>query len=309
MAEILQRNTEMMKEMEDIRQNNLLPDDCIRRVVVGRRNMESKINNVSKNIDDYRNYISHETVILKKIRRNRERNKIRDKKNSVDFSIIRRIRRLYETALQRFPAEYSFHEGYHKFCKEHEFTSTASQAVDNMIDMFSYKPEAWKLAAGWYTHLNDNDKALQVLHKGLTIIPGSTILYDAAIKLEIELVSKTNCSPEERLFKENKCGEKIKTYCSLILKHINNVDFIISTLALLEGHNYTNPAQQLILEYLFQNHQKEDIVWHMLAKREKKGRYFHRISSIYIYINIFKKKLFADTLSANMRGIDIRKNR
>ncbi|XP_044744333.1 U3 small nucleolar RNA-associated protein 6 homolog [Coccinella septempunctata] len=275
MAELVQKTSEItVKELEDLKQSKLLSDDTIRRIVVARRHMESKINNVSKNIDDYRSYITHENLILNKIRKCRDKKKTSEKKNSVENSIIRRIRRLYETALQRFPNEYSLHEGFYKFCKENNYTPSASQAVDNMIKMFSYKPEVWKLAAGWYCHLNDTDKALQILHKGLTVNPESTVLFSTAIELEINQVSSNDCSPEQRLFKENKCGEKIKTYVNLILKNIKNLEYIISTLAILEGHNYTNPAQQLILDHLFQNHSSEDVVWHTLAKREKKGMHF-----------------------------------
>lgn len=276
MAEIVQKNTELMiRELEDLRQTRLLSDETIRRIVIVRRHMESKINNVSKNIDDYRSYISHESLILSKVRKCRDKKKISEKKSSVDYSIIRRIRRLYETALQRFPGDYLLHEGFFKFCKENKFTPTASQIIDNMIKMFSYKPEVWKMAAGWYRYLNNNDKALQILHKGLTMNPESTILYSTAIELEINQISNSESStPEERLFIENKCCEKIKTYVNLILKNIQNLDYIISTLAILEGHHYTNPAQQIILDYLFQYHSTEDVVWHMLAKREKKGMHF-----------------------------------
>ncbi|KAK9875362.1 hypothetical protein WA026_007760 [Henosepilachna vigintioctopunctata] len=275
MAEIVQRHCEnMVKELEDLRQTKLISEEMIRRIIVARRHMETKINrNFSKNIDDYKSYIKHETVILEKIRKCRDKKKMSEKKSSVDYSIIKRIRRLYETALQRFPSDYSLHEGFFNFCKENSFNSTASQAIDNMIKVFAYQPDVWKLAASWFSHLNDFDKALQTLNKGLTLNPESTSLYSTAIEMELKQVSNLE-TDKNKTFKENKCCEKIKTYVNLILKNINNLKYIISTLEILQGHNYTMAAQDLILDYLLNKFISEDVVWHTMAIREKKGMHY-----------------------------------
>lgn len=273
MAEIVQKNMELMiPEFEDLKRTKLLPEESIRVLIAQRRNMESKIHKGSKHIRDFIKYINHETQLLKKIRKTRDKTKISDKKGSIDFCIIRRIKRLYQTAVQRFSSNFQLHKSYFEFLKEHKFNTDASLAVDNIIKMFSFDPEAWILAAEWYCHSNNKNKALQVLQKGFTIIPDCISLYYAALKLEFDIFSKINCTPEEKLHKEKILDAKIKTYMNLIFKNINDFEEILSTMSLLEGHKCANSLQQMILERSLEQHSKNEIFWDVLAKRELKGR-------------------------------------
>lgn len=56
-----------------------------------------------------------------------------ERKNAIEFKISRRIKYLYDIALQRFSNDYQLFMQYFKFCKESTYTQAASHVIQNMI--------------------------------------------------------------------------------------------------------------------------------------------------------------------------------
>lgn len=75
----------------------------------------------------------YEKVLLKQIHNRRDKLKIADRKSSIEYKIMKRIKNLYEIALQRFPGDFSFCLSYFKFCKQSNNINAASVVVQNMI--------------------------------------------------------------------------------------------------------------------------------------------------------------------------------
>lgn len=61
-----------------------------------------------------------------------------EKKSAIDFKILRRIKYLYDIALQRFPNEYQFSMSYFKFCKDSVYSQAATHVIQNMIKVSGY---------------------------------------------------------------------------------------------------------------------------------------------------------------------------
>lgn len=98
-----------------------------------RKEFEYKINGITKNLQDFKDYIQYEKVLLKDIKIRRNKMRVMDRKNAIEFKISRRIKYLYDIALQRFSNDYQLSLQYFKFCKESIYTQAASHIIHNMI--------------------------------------------------------------------------------------------------------------------------------------------------------------------------------
>ncbi|KAJ3634573.1 hypothetical protein MTP99_007523 [Tenebrio molitor] len=174
-----------------MRRTKLYTLEETRLILKTRKEFEYKINGVSKNLQDFKEYILYEKVLLKQIHNRRDKNMIAERKSGIEYKILRRIKNLYEIALQRFSNDFSLCLSYFKFCKQSNYINAASVAVQNMIKNCSQNPEVWQVAAAWYANdRNDLNTALKVLNKGLTIHKNSQVLYTEAIKLELSAITK-----------------------------------------------------------------------------------------------------------------------
>lgn len=102
-----------------------------------RKEFEYKINGITKNLQDYKDYIQYEKIVLKDTRLRRSKMRIAEKKGSIDFKIKRRIKYLYDIAIQRFSNDYQLSMAYFKFCKESGYGQAATHIIQNMIKVFS----------------------------------------------------------------------------------------------------------------------------------------------------------------------------
>jgi U3 small nucleolar RNA-associated protein 6 len=134
MAELVQRHMESMaEEIEEMRRTKLYTLEETRLILKTRKEFEYKINGVSKNLQDFKEYILYEKVLLKQIHNRRDKNMIAERKSGIEYKILRRIKNLYEIALQRFSNDFSLCLSYFKFCKQSNYINAASVAVQNMI--------------------------------------------------------------------------------------------------------------------------------------------------------------------------------
>ncbi|KAJ8924757.1 hypothetical protein NQ315_000910 [Exocentrus adspersus] len=165
---------------------------------------------------------------------------------------------------------------YFKFCKESNYNRPASLVIQNMIKNFSDNPDVWQVAAAWYIR-TDVNQALNVIHKGLMIHKDCQILYKEAIQLELLNKEKDEWSKDATKSLKSKdeiCCDKIKTYIQTIFKNITDFKFLLEILELLEPHTFTRSVQDVVINRLLDRHSDEDLVWHTLAQRERRGHHF-----------------------------------
>ncbi|XP_044262071.1 U3 small nucleolar RNA-associated protein 6 homolog [Tribolium madens] len=274
MAELVQRHLESMaEEIEEMRRTKLYTLEETRLILKTRKEFEYKINGVSKNLQDFKEYIMYEKVLLKQIHNRRDKHMIAERKTSLEYKILRRIKNLYEIALQRFSGDFSLCLSYFKFCKQRNDINAANIAVQKMIKNCSENPEVWQVAAAWHAHdRNDLNSAFIVLNKGLTFHKNSQLLYTEAIKLELSIVKNNSSEDTEKL--QKRVCEKIETYLKLIYDYINDYNYLIEILSLLESYSFTMSVQNLIIDKLLKDHSDLEFVWHTLAQREKRGLHY-----------------------------------
>ncbi|KAJ8976634.1 hypothetical protein NQ317_011141 [Molorchus minor] len=175
MGEQVERHMESMtEEIEEMRRTKLFSLEETREILRRRKHFGYKINGVIKNLQDYKDYIMYEKLILKTIKLRRNKYRVADRKNSLEFKIIKRIKHLYEVVLQRFSNDFSVYLSYFKFCKECNY---------NRAELFS-KPRS-VASSSCLVYSSDLHQALNVIHKGLTIHKDCQALYSEAIQLEI----------------------------------------------------------------------------------------------------------------------------
>ncbi|EEZ99856.2 U3 small nucleolar RNA-associated protein 6 homolog [Tribolium castaneum] len=278
MAELVQRHLESMaEEIEEMRRTRLYTLEETRLILKNRKEFEYKINGVSKNLQDFMEYITYEKVLLKQIEHRRDKNTIAERKSSIEYKILRRIKNLYEIALQRFSGDFSLCLSYFKFCKQTHDINAANIALQTMIKNCSQTPEVWQVAAAWHAHdRKDLNSALIALNKGLTLHKNSQLLYTEAIKLELSVIK--NNAPEDTELQRRVCA-KIETYLQLICVHINDFKFLIEILNLLELYSFTKSVQNLIIDKLLKNHSESELVWDALAQRERRGFHYGQSNS------------------------------
>nr|CAI5850416.1 unnamed protein product [Callosobruchus analis] len=278
MSELVESHLESMsEELAEMKRVKLFSAEELKLIVKTRREHEYKINGVTKHKEDYIAYIMYEKAVLKDIRIRRNKLRIADKKGSIEYKIMRRIKNLYENAIQRNSDDFSLCLSYFKFCKEANFHQSASLIVQNMTKKFIHVPEAWEVAASWYLK-NDLNQALNMIHKGITHHKENQDLYCEAIKLELHNRDRSNSKEDSQGNKPTASDliscKKIKTYVEAACEHIKDYNFLLKILSILEKYPFTKEVQDSIVASLIEKHSDEEKVWSTLAQREYKGHHY-----------------------------------
>ncbi|CAH1963929.1 unnamed protein product [Acanthoscelides obtectus] len=278
MSEHVESHLESMSaEFMEMKRIRLFSSDEIRLILKTRKQHEYKINGVTKKLEDFMNYIMYEKAVLRDIRIRRNKLRIVDKKGAIEYSITKRIKHLYEIAIQNYSNDFPLCLSYFKFCKEANFHQRASLIIQSITKRFTHIPETWQVAASWYLK-NDLNQALNMIHKGITHHKDNQDLYCEAIQLELHNRDKNN-SNEGSQFQQptasdvNSC-KKISTYVDAACEHINDYNFLLKILSILEKHPFTKEVQVSIVARLLEKHSGEENVWNALAQREYRGHHY-----------------------------------
>lgn len=100
--------------------------------------------------------------------------------------------------------------------------------------------------------------------------------------LEFELFEARTKRPavltEQELAKEKILNLKLKNYLETIFQDVNDFNFYIEILDMLQKYPSTKDAQDVIVQKLLQSHSNEDVVWHALAQRELKRKFSYLVN-------------------------------
>ncbi|XP_022908505.1 U3 small nucleolar RNA-associated protein 6 homolog [Onthophagus taurus] len=266
MAETVQKNMELMvKEMRQFRDLKILNDEEIKELLRRRKHYEYKINGITKNLNDYLDYIKYEYALLKLIKIRRANSK---DKCSGERKIITRIKRLYEVAVMRFPQHLQVSLDYFKFCKEVKFLSEVRSILSKMIKNHPKKEEVWLITSQFYfKDLKDTKFALKTLRKGLAILKNSKLLFKEIFKVEVlDVVNKQSSdvnkeNDEEENENEKMCVKKLLLYFEEMKKLIEDIDVYMEILQFLKDYKFTLPVQKSIVHHLYCNYSEELAVW------------------------------------------------
>lgn len=267
MTEVVQKRLELMsEEIEEMRRTKLFTIEETRIIFKKRKQYEHKIHAVTKDLKNYQSYIAYESCLLKDIDLRRNKYKIGEKKNSIEHRIIKRIKLLYELALQRFTDDLSLFLAFLKFCKKVNYVNAASDTVASMIKSHSHKPEVWKVAANWHMYdRKDLKTALVMLLKGVELHKDSKILYKEIIVIELFNVANNKDN-------EDTCLKRLTGVIESVFTNIKEPEFYIEILELLKSHHCTVDIQDSIIKIMTENYFDNENVWHTLAQREFKDK-------------------------------------
>nr|CAH7713735.1 unnamed protein product [Callosobruchus chinensis] len=278
MSELVESHLESMsEELAEMERIKLFSRGELKLIVKKRKEYEYKINGLTKHKEDYMAYIMYERAVLTDIRIRRNKLRIADKKGSIEYKIMRRIKNLYENAIQRHSDDFPLCLSYFRFCKEADFHQTASLVIQNMTKKFIHIPEAWQVAASWYVK-NDLNQAINMIYKGITHHKDNQDLYCEAIKLELHIRDKNN--PKQELQSQKPSGsdimscKKIETFIEAACEHIKDYNFLLKILSMLEKYPFTKEVQDSIVARLLEKYSDEEKVWTALAQREYKGHHY-----------------------------------
>lgn len=279
MAEQVEKNMELiMSEVEMMARTKLFSMEETREIIKKRRKFEYDLAKPTKTLHDYKNYIQHETNILRLVELRRNKQKISEKKQDIDYQIRKRIHKLYDTAIQRFADDDVLCLSYFKFAKLRNMTAAADSVVLTLMKRHSMKQQIWQLAAKWYAYdKNDIQLALQTLDKGRAIHKDSGLLYMESIQLELFKVIGRRSGPKEEVNdlneKKSACVARLLLYLQDMFINITDCKFYIELLKFLEKQTFTNDVQVKIAEHMLQRFTDEPLMWHSLALREWGGHH------------------------------------
>ncbi|KAK4877294.1 hypothetical protein RN001_009800 [Aquatica leii] len=269
MTDVVQKRLESMhEEIEEMRRVKLFSIEETRIILKRRKEFEHKIYAMAKDLKSYEDYITYERCLLKDIQLRRDKLKIGEKRNSIEHKIIKRIKVLYECAMQRFPTDVSVFLAFVKFCKKVNYINAAVETIAKMIKLHTDKPEVWKIAAGFHAYdRKDVNTAMMMLLKAIEIHKDCKILYKEIISVEIFNTVNNNSEIKKSV-------ERLKEIMHTIFANINDLSFYIDTLTQLEEHACTIEVQDMIIKKLMKDYIDNELVWHTLAQRERKGLHY-----------------------------------
>uniref|UniRef100_A0A1Y1JV88 U3 small nucleolar RNA-associated protein 6 homolog n=1 Tax=Photinus pyralis TaxID=7054 RepID=A0A1Y1JV88_PHOPY len=266
MADFTQKRLDsIMEEVEDMRRTKLFTPDETRVVFKKRKEFEQKIHSVLIDVKSYEEYIIYEKSLLKDIGLRRKKHKIFEK-NNIEYKIIKRIKTLYELALQR-TNDVSLILAFFKFCKRVNYVHDASDAIARLVQLHADDPKVWQAATNWHAYdRKDINAALAMFPKALEIHKDSQMLYKERITLEIHSMVHNIKSKDE-------CITSIREVVDTIFTNINDPNFYIELIVQLEEHQFTLAIQDVIINKMTGDYYNNENIWHALAQRERRGIY------------------------------------
>lgn len=271
MGEIVQRRLEsMIQELEDVKRIKLFSDEELKIILKKRKHFENLVNgSTHRDMQDYKDYILFELELLEDIRKRRDMGKNANKKRSIDYKIINRVKHLYLNILKFYPDEIENYESYIRFCQNYNLKPAASKVVDKMLITFVQKPEVWIIGARWYFKIEQYVKAGDILKRAITIHKENGSLYEEAIKQELKLIH-LNCVKND-LEINDKSLMQVETLLNVFFKYVTDIQSYQKVLNLLDKFEFTKDLQNVLLKYLHSKHFNNELTWHILAQNEVKN--------------------------------------
>jgi len=197
MAEVVQRHLEeMLLEFEQSKQLGLFTSQEIKKIIRTTKRHEYKIIRRKKEKECYLDYIKYETNLLKLIQIRREKLKFGNthKKNEIDFSIKRRIERLFRSVCHRFKDDVQLWLTFIEFLNRQHDYSTASSIYTASLQTHGNKYWLWILAAKFeFEVMVSPSSARALFQRALRLMPKCKKLWLEYFKLEllyVELIQK-----------------------------------------------------------------------------------------------------------------------
>lgn len=80
-------------------------------------------------------YIAYECILLQDIKQRRQELSINDKKADIEYTLAKRVRKLYKEAVQRFPGDLELWLEYIVYCKNVNFIPCITAIFEELLQV------------------------------------------------------------------------------------------------------------------------------------------------------------------------------
>ncbi|XP_072947814.1 U3 small nucleolar RNA-associated protein 6 homolog [Epargyreus clarus] len=281
MAEqVNQRIENMINELEQMRRTNLYEDDEIKEISRKRKEFEYRIQRRLKAKDDFVHYIAYELALLEDIALRRKQAKLTEKKHDIEYSIAKRLNKVFKQFILRFQNDIEIYFEYIKFCMSVGFDYAVSNIIAQMIQFHGDKPKVWQLASKWESKEQDNlENARSFLLKGIHRHPESEMLYIELFETELLMACKAE-SDEEK--------EKLIKRASVVWKNgmnnISKLSYLFSICDLSMKFAFEESITNEIKAEIWSRQEEKD-VWCYIAQKELEGYHWTEIEEFINFEN------------------------
>lgn len=265
-------------ELEQIRRLNLCTQDEISTIIKKRKDLEHKLERSEKVLNDYMEYINFEVELIKTIKSRRDKFRVFEKKDDIEYSITKRITKLYRMALVYFKSDVNLWMSYINYCTQTRFLNVVTEAYKQMVNVHGDKVWVWRKAAKWeLSEMKNTEGALVILRNGIHHHPESKELYIEAFSLELQSALPRDKTAEDAGDRKEKAAIRAQVHFETSLNRIgNDVDYMISLLDIATQYDFTEKLQQKISEHLLTNCWKSELMWYTMAQRELAGHHYDK---------------------------------
>ncbi|KAF2880477.1 hypothetical protein ILUMI_25684 [Ignelater luminosus] len=264
----------MTEEEAEMQKSKLFKTEEIKKMMETRKIHEKRIRSDPSKPMHFKDYISNEKCLLKSIAMRREKTKSDAKQGSIEHIILRRVKLLYEVAIEQFTADSELLLSFLKFCRKVNYMRIASDTVSGMLEKFPENAQTWHAAANWYAYdCHDKSKAMVILLKGVQEHPKNELLYKEIIKLELGELAVYTSQNKEDVKEQQLCIQRIQDAVNMVFNNVFNGEFYVHILEMLESNSLTSPIQETIIDRLKADCSDNEKVWHILAQRERNDLY------------------------------------
>lgn len=213
MAELVHRNVEaMLPELADCERNNIFDGREIKMILKRRTQYEYRLARRIVKKADFLCYIQFE-LSVDRLRRNRcKLRRVSGTSAAQNFSIVRRIHRLFRSATLKFKGDLKLWMEYIKFCQRFDSVKKVHQVLQDALKYHSYCDGLWVLAAKVHFDGDNINAARSSMLGALRVRPKSEKIWLEYFRMEIVHVNKLqqfSCHLADKIY--NAATENVDT--------------------------------------------------------------------------------------------------
>lgn len=273
MAEqVNQRIEGMINELEQMRRTNLYEDEEIKEISRKRKEFEYRIQRRIKEKDDFVQFIAFELALLEDISLRRKQAKLTEKKKDIEFSITKRLNKVFKQFIIRYQNDVAIYFEYIKFCRSVGFDHAISAILGQMLQIHGDKPKMWQMASKWERKEQNNlENARNFLLKGIHRHPESEILYLDLFDIELMIAFKAETEEDK---------EKYLKRADIVWRNgtnnISDVRFLFKLCDLALKYEIAKEITNSIKKEIWERRSEKD-VWSYIGVKELEGYHWSEI--------------------------------
>ncbi|XP_077296797.1 U3 small nucleolar RNA-associated protein 6 homolog [Arctopsyche grandis] len=268
MAEFVnQRIEDMLNELEQMKRIGLYTDEEIKMISKRRKDFEYKIHRRVRCKEDFLKYVGYECVLLQNIKLRREQNKISDKKNDIEYTISKRVIKLFKELITRFPNDLEIWLNFMEFCKSVQNTYVITGYLEKLTQIHGDKAKVWQLAGRWeYEEMNSLDSGRTYIMKGIQRHVDSQDLHIDLLRIELLMAEAMT---EDDLVTQM---TRINLVVDFALKNVQSVDFIIKMCTIVNDFSFATDVRTKLFTILWEKYCDDSDAWNFIADCELKNK-------------------------------------